>query len=209
VPTPPHAPAGIRLSRRAVLVAAVLATGSAASACTPGRRRQPEAAPEPEQTVDPDIAVATEALHDQRSMIELLRATEERHGRLGDLVAPALATHEQHAALLADAVPQDGPNASPSSPASPSASATDGAAAGDERGQAGEAGEETDPEPVPRNPARALTRLVEAERQLATATKRHAFKAQSGAFARVLGSMAAAAAQQAAGLETAGAGAAS
>jgi hypothetical protein len=56
---------------------------------------------------------------------------------------------------------------------------------------------------VPGDRARALRQVVTAERDLALATKRHAFRAQSGAFARLLGSMAAAAAQQEAVLATA------
>jgi len=48
-----------------------------------------------------------------------------------------------------------------------------------------------------------MAAVARAERELGTTLKRHAFKAESGAFARVLGSMAAAAAQNAAVLDTA------
>jgi hypothetical protein len=50
---------------------------------------------------------------------------------------------------------------------------------------------------VPRRPRQALADLAAAEDALALLDKRSAFAAQSGAFARVLASMAAAAAQQA------------
>lgn len=195
VPTPSPATPGPRLTRRAAL-GAVVAGGLVA--CTPPRRgvRRREGLPEPvEPEIDPDVAVATEALAAQTAVIELVRATEERHGSLRERLGPVLEAHEAHAALLSDAVPS-GASAAPS----PSPSASDSAspaAPGDRRTR------------VPGDPARALRQVVAAEQTLATTTKRHAFRAQSGAFARVLGSMAAAAAQHAVVLEAASAGRAS
>lgn len=202
VPTPSPATPGPRLTRRAAL-GAVVAGGLVA--CTPPRRgvRRREGLPEPvEPEIDPDVAVATEALAAQTVMIELVRATEERHDSLRGRLGPVLAAHEAHAALLSDAVPSEAsatpsPPPSPSPSASGSASATSPAAPGDRRTR------------VPGDPARALRQVVAAEQTLATTTKRHAFRAQSGAFARVLGSMAAAAAQHAVVLEAAPAGRAS
>lgn len=177
MPTPSRAVLGATLSRRAAL--AGLAAGVAGSlvGCTPrGVKREED--PEPvEPEVDPDVAIATEALTAQQSMIALITATQARHRRLERRLAPLLAAHEAHAALLADAVPDQ-----PDQP-TPTASATVPAPT------------ETPGNRVPRDPARAVRALASAEQELVTATKQHAFKAQSGAFARVLGSMAAAAAQ--------------
>jgi len=142
------------------------------------------------------VAVAAEALTNQQQMLDLLAVTGERHGRLAGLLAPVVAAHEAHAALLADAVPEDDSSAGSTTSPSPS---PDGQSS---------PGPSTSPSPspdssedrrtaVPDDPAGALARVVAAERELTTATKRHAFRAQSGAFARILGSMAAGAAQHA------------
>lgn len=187
MPTPSSAPgplSGAPLSRRAALAVLAAAVGGAVAGCTPERQQPRARRQEPvEPQVDPDVAVAAEALADQRAMVELIEATQRRHRGLGELLAPALATHQAHVAMLKDAVPDDvpvSPSGSPSASASPSASGS--------------------PQPgphVPGDQARALARVVRAEQELRTSTKRLAFKAESGAFARVLGSMTAAAAQQA------------
>lgn len=164
------------------------AAGVAVSGCTadqPRRRRQAEPAPE-EPQVDPDVTVAAEALANQREMLDLLAATRKRHRRLSRRLAPVVAAHEAHEALLAEAVPK-GLSASPTTSPSPS---PDGSAR----------------TRVPRNRARALDLVAQRERELTTATKRHAFSAESGAFARLLGSMAAAAAQHATTLSEGSAG---
>jgi hypothetical protein len=147
--------------------------------------------PEPvEPQVDPDVAVAAAAVAEQRAVLALLEATVERHPGLAASLAPVIATHEAHVAVLADAVPEDvsiGPSTSPtpSPPTAPSTPASSSPA--DDEEQAA----------VPARPAAALAAVAQAERDLAAVTKRHAFKAQSGAFARVLGSMAGAVAQHA------------
>jgi hypothetical protein len=184
VPTPSRALTGVPLSRRAVLGTVAAVAGAALAGCTPERqRRRGEDPPEPvEPRVDPDVLVAAEALGNQQQMLDLLDATQQRHPRLTRQLAPVVAAHEAHAALLAEAVPAD-VSASPSTSPAPS---PDGSAT------------------VPRKRRQALARVVAAERELATATKRHAFRAQSGAFARLLGSMAAAAAQHEVVLSTAG-----
>lgn len=195
MPTPSRAPHGARLSRRAALASVAALAGGALVGCTPDRKQRPrEAEPAPvEPKVDPDVAVAAEALANQERMIDLLTATGERHGRLVELLAPVVATHEAHAALLADAVPDE------ESPATSPSPSSDGQSS---------AGAATSPSPAPDssearlaavagNPVRALAQVAAAEQELTTATKRHAFRAQSGAFARILGSMAAGAAQHA------------
>lgn len=180
MPTRSRPTTGPLLTRRAALASLV---GATAAACTPQRgvdRRDRETEPErTEPAVDPDVAVAMAALAAQTAFIDLARRTRDRHPSLTGLLTPVLAAHEAHAALLADASPEQA-----ASPAGPEA----------RRAR------------VPRQPARAVRRLVVAEEQLTTATKQHAFKARSGAFARVLGSMAAAAAQNAAVLGSAARG---
>lgn len=178
MPTPSPDSTGARLSRRAAL-AAVAAAGAALVGCTPedqpsGSRTKQEKAAAP---VDPDVAVAAEALASQREVLGLLVATRKRHRGLSRQLSPVVAAHEAHASLLADAVPKDVP-ASASAAASPAIGGRGG-------------------HRVPRSQGRALDRVVEAERELATVVKRQAFRAESGAFARLLGSMAAAAAQHA------------
>jgi hypothetical protein len=187
VPTPSsRAVTGARMTRRGALAAAAGLAASAVVGCTPQRqRRRGEEPPEPvEPEVDPDVLVAAEALANQEQILDLLGATGERHPGLARRLAPLVAAHEAHAALLADAVPPDvaaGPTTSPTTSPATSPSPT--------------SGPDADPTRVPRNRARAIDRVVAAERELATATKQHAFRARSGGFARLLGSMAAAAAQ--------------
>lgn len=174
---------GPRLTRRAALVS-VAALGLVG--CTPERgldRRRREEEPAPvKPRVDPDVAVAAEVLAAETAVLALVRATAERHPALAGRLDPVAATHEAHTALLDDAVPERA-TAAPSPTASGSAS-PDGSG---------------DPETtVPRNRRLALRQVAAAERDLATRIKQQAFKAQSGAFARVLGSVAASAAQHAA-----------
>lgn len=167
-----------RLSRRAALGAVAAVVGGAVAGCTPERQTRQAPRPRPtEPEMDPDVGVAAEALADQQEMIELVTATQKRHSRLAEVLAPVLATHEAHAAMLVKAVP-DKVRKRPSPSPSPSGSAVRRT-------------------PVPRDDAHALEQVVTREQELRTSTKQHAFKAESGAFARVLASMAAAAEQQA------------
>jgi hypothetical protein len=177
--SPSRGLAGVRLTRRAALATLAAAAGAAVVGCTPDQQgRRGEDAPEPvEPKVDPDVLVAAEALANQQQILDLLGSTSERHRRLADRLAPVVAAHEAHATLLAEAVPAD-VSVPPSTSPSPSPDGSPDRAAS-----------------VPRRREQALAQVVAAERALVTATKRHAFRAQSGAFARLLGSMAAAAAQ--------------
>lgn len=194
-------PAGVpgpvpRLSRRSLLAAAV---GGAllTAACTGDEgRAAPHERPESEPEVDPDIAVAAGALRQQEQMLELLRATGERHGGLAPRLEGALSAHQEHAAMLRKAVPANAASPSPtaddeSTPGS-SPSGTPSSTPGSASSGAG-----TAPVYVARRPRRALESVVQAEEELGAAMRQHAFRAESGAFARVLGSMAASSSQHA------------
>ncbi len=179
------------LSRRATLLGAV-ALGTAA--CTPyslgddqRRAGEPSAAPATEEPrTDPDVALAAAVLAAEQDLVDRIDAAVAAHPRLQRVLAATRDVHAAHVDLLADAAP-DGPvpSASPSAPDSSSLPATE------------------EPASVPDDPARALRALVRHEDALSLADKRSAFAAESGSFARVLGSMAAAAAQQAAVLRVA------
>jgi hypothetical protein len=118
-------------------------------------------------------------------MIDRIDATVARHQQLAALLTDPRAAHEAHVALLRDAAPDEPAPSRASSPgSSPSADAP--------------RAEDTDRTPrAPRDPLRALRALARVEDDLALVVKRRAFAAESGAFARVLASMAASAAQHA------------
>lgn len=171
------------VTRRTALVA-VAGTFVGAAACSPNdsqaparrRARQSQAA---QPQVDPDVLLAATVLADEQRVLDLVDATLARFPGLADVLAAARDAHAAHVELLEEAAP-DEPLPSPSP--SPSGTATPGA----------------DAEPrVPRDRRKALVRLARHEDDLALVDKRSAFAAESGAFARVLASMAASAAQQA------------
>jgi hypothetical protein len=165
-----------------------IALGTAA--CTPyslDRDQRPAEATTPppaeEPRTDPDVPLAAAVLAAEQSLVDRVDATLAAHPRLERVLAATRDVHAAHVDLLADAAPGGG---------SPSPSA--GASAGSPP-----ATEEPPQVPqVPRDPARALRALARHEDELSLADKRNAFSAESGSFARVLASMAAAAAQQAA-----------
>lgn len=198
MPPPSRSLPSARLSRRAVLAAmAAVATGTLTGCTSEPQERRRDAEPAPvEPSVDPDVKTAAEALAGQQAILELLAATRERHRRLSGLLAPAVAAHEAHVAMLSDAVP-DKASASSAPSSSLSSSPSETPSSGPS------AGNGTRRTRVPRDLAQALDDVVAAEQALTTATKVHAFRAQSGAFARLLGSMAAASAQFAAALRAA------
>lgn len=170
----PDASAGPALGRRTAL-GGLLVIGAVASGCT-GPARQPVATPHRSSpstpASDPDVALAAAVLAGERHVLATVGATLRRHHRPRDLRALLQATRDVHLAhvrLLADAVPAGTPS--------------------------------TGPGHVPAPPAghdAALLALARAEDRLAESTRRSAFDARSGAFARVLASVAAAAAQQSA-----------
>jgi hypothetical protein len=175
---PTHSPTpGAPLSRRALLAGLAGVAGATLVGCTAeGQTSNQKARTHPAQaaaSVDPDVTLAAEALASQRQVLDLLEATDQRHHGLSERLAPVIAAHRAHARLLSHAVPK-GISASPSPTVDPRLPNGRG---------------------VPRSPARALARAAEAEQQLAMVAKRQAFLAESGAFARLLASMAAAAAQ--------------
>ena len=198
---------GPTLDRRHAL--GVLGAGLAAtvlSGCTPGGKPEPlPPVREPTPGVDPDVVVAGDTLAAEREMLEAIDATMARHQGLQPLLTPVAAVHQAHVDLLTRAVPGSStspsanPSASPSFLASPSAAPPGSPAGASPSGSpSGSASPSTSG--VPRDPDRALRRLARHEDRLSLFDKQQAFTARSGAFARLLASMAAAAAQQAMGL---------
>ncbi len=192
MPIPPPSRAAAPLTRRTALGAGLAGAGVVLVACTPsGIDRRPKAgatagtSPRVRAGVDPDVALAATVLADEQALLDRVDATIARHPDLEATLASARTAHQAHVDLLQDAVPDDarvqadgaGPSVSPSVSPSVAASPT-----------------------TPRVPARApvaLRAVATAEDRLALVGRRSAFAAESGAFARVLASMAAAAAQQA------------
>ena len=210
---------GTVLDRRHAL--GVLGAGLAAtmlSGCTLGGRPEPlPPVREPTPGVDPDVVVAGDMLAAEREMLDAVNATMARHEGLRPLLTPVAAVHQAHVTLLTRAVPGSAPSpsAGPSSLASPSA-APPGSPAGPSPGPSPATSPATSPAAspaaspsgsaspsasgVPPDPDRAVRRLARHEDRLSLFDRQQAFTARSGAFARLLASMAAAAAQQAVGL---------
>ena len=173
-----------RLSRRTAVGGAAALTALVVSGCTQdgaSRTRSGPAAIESTANsetptrgpVPPDVALAAAVLRDEQSMLDQVAATARRHPGLAETVSGARSTHRAHVRLLRQAVP-DGTRRTPPRPFRP--------------GQ------------VPRRPGPALAALVRAETRLSAVGQHNAVRAESGSFARVLASMAAASAQQAARL---------
>jgi hypothetical protein len=156
--------------------------------CTP---RGIDARPGPTPAVrrstdtDPDVTLAATVLADEQGMLDRVLATVRRHPHLGTTLAAARTAHTAHVDLLTEAVPQQAsPAATPSATAAPAPVTTR----------------------VPARASAALAVLAREEDRLSLLGRRSAFAAQSGAFARVLASMAAASAQQARALTDAAGG---
>lgn len=165
---------GGRLSRRdtlrggaAVLVAG--AVGGTVAGCTLNNPLTTEHTPAAEAVRDlaPDVAVAVDAVTLVRGAVTAVEATGRRHPELAARLAGLLAAHRAHLAAVVDAVP-DG---------------VDTSAAG-----AGYV--------VPGRSPRALTQLAASEQTWRDGLVGLAIRAESGPFARLLGSMAAALSQQ-------------
>lgn len=191
-------PARSALTRRtaiggAAAVGAVVVTGCTPSGIDRRSRKGAVAAPTTPDT-DPDVALAATVLADEQAMLDRIAATVARHPGLDGRLAAARAAHQAHVDLLTKAVPKEArvsPSASPSQDAAPSVSPS------------------VSPSPtgtpaVPARPPRALAVLADQEDRLSLVGRRSAFAAQSGAFARVLASMSASAAQHAVALADAG-----
>lgn len=170
-------------TRRAVVTAVAVGLGAGLAGCTtdedPGapRGRTTPGATAAEQA-DHDVTVAALALAGEQRAVDAVRATVSRHGTLAGLLSPLVEMHTAHVDLLAEAAPEEASTAGESPTASPSSPAD-----GHVR--------------VPGNPRAALRKIVALEEELTTSSKRHAFAARSGAFARLLASMAASSAQSA------------
>jgi hypothetical protein len=183
----PARPAG-RVSRRSALLG-TLALGTAA--CTPyslgedqrDAGRTPTPTPAPEPRTDPDVALAAQVLSAEQAVLDRVEQTLAAHPRLERLLGPVRDGHAAHVDLLAEAAP-DEPDASASGSPSPGAVLSEADESAETSGR------------VPRDAARALRAVAEAEDELSRSNRTSAFTAQSGSFARVLASMAAAAAQQ-------------
>ena len=177
MPPPPSPP--VEVTRRAVLTGVSVVAGSVAAGCTIGRDADGTAAPKPAATskraaqLDPDVGLAVAALAGEQAALDAIEAVLARHRKLRRALSPIKAAHRAHVSLLAQAAPEDYP--APTTPSLPSTS--------------------PDPFRVPPRREAALNRLSALELALSTSAKRHSFAAESGAFARLLASMAAAAAQ--------------
>lgn len=189
MPTSPPVRRPAAVSRRTATVGVAAVTAALASGCTPrgiDRRPRARSSATTAPRTDPDVALAAAVLTDEQDMLDRVLATLRRHPRLAPVLSGTRAVHQAHVDLLTDAVPdraRASSAASPSQGASPSVSPSVAPA----------------PDPPARVPSRvpaALAALAREEDRLALLGRRSAFTAESGAFARVLASMAAAASQQ-------------
>ena len=168
---PPHP-----LTRRVAVGGLTALAAAAVAGCTNRlghSDQQDSSAPARRARTNPDAALAASVLAQEQAMLAKVRATLRTHPHLAAPLAGAEDAHRAHVRLLARAVPRD------QTPA-PVKAATPG------------------PEPVPARPGPALAALARAEDRLSLTGRHSSFAARSGAFARVLASMAASAAQQAA-----------
>ncbi len=194
MPTTPSLRRAVRVSRRTAVGGAAALGALAVTGCTP---RGIDARPGPTPAVtrspdtDPDVTLAATVLADEQAMLDRVLATVRRHPRLGTTLAAARTAHTAHVDLLTAAVPRDG------------------VPLGDARRRHRRRHRRRLPgrTRVPGRAAAALAALAREEDRLSLLGRRSAFAAESGAFARVLASMAAAAAQQARALADAAGGA--
>jgi hypothetical protein len=180
----------------------LLALGTVAAGCTGRAEEQPapRTSPSPAPGINPDVALAATVLTAEQEALDLVKATMRRHRSLRPVLLATAQGHEKHAALLRDAVPSDAPSPSASGSASapPTSASAPPTSASAPSGSPGAPSGTPSAEPqVPSDPAKALAAVARAEDRLTLLDRRSAFSAESGAFARILGSMAAAAAQQA------------
>jgi hypothetical protein len=162
---------GARLTRRALLGTSVLGAGvlGVASGCAVNNPLSDESTPAAQATRDlaPDVAVAVQAVTLVRTAQAAVRRTGQVHPPLEARITGLAAMHAAHLAALVDAVPE-GVDTTATGPAYAVPAGADGALAG----------------------------LTAAERSLHDSLVGLALRAESGAFARLLGSMAAAGSQQ-------------
>lgn len=156
------------LSRRGFVAGGTLTLAGLATGCSLNNPLSDEKTPATEAVRDlsPDVALAVTAAAAVRTQQELLRATAAVHPALTATTARFAAMHEAHLAALADAVP-DRVDLSPT-----------GA-----------------PFVPDRDRARARAAALAGERGLRGTLVGLALRAESGPFARLLGSMAASVSQ--------------
>jgi hypothetical protein len=169
---------GAPVTRRAALRAGVLGVGAigVAGCSVDNPLNNPlddERTPAARATPDlaPDVAIAVQAVTLVRTAQAAVRRTGDVHPPLEPRIAGLAAMHAAHLRALVDAVPK-GVDTSATGPAYV----------------------------VPADRAGALAGITAAERSLHDALVGQALRAQSGTFARLLGSMAAAVSQQLHGL---------
>ena len=159
---PPHGP----VSRRSVIGLGVAGLGSMAlvAGCSSGSSPTPSGNQQARPTsVTPDVQTATEALLAVRAADQAIRATVQRFPATRPSLARLETMHAAHERTLVDAVPA--PERRSAAPA---------------------------PYAVPHRRATALARLQVSEAKLHDTLQVLALRAQSGEFARLLASMAAA-----------------
>jgi hypothetical protein len=163
------------LTRRALLAGG---TGLLVAGCAVQNPLGTEKTPAAEavRELAPDVAIAVEAVTRIKAAAAAVAAATQADPALTGRVAGLVRLHDAHLAAVRDAVP-DGVDTS--------ATAT--------------------PAPAGGRPASALDRLLAAERGLHGQLTALALRAESGPFARLLGSMAAGVSQQLATLRTAAA----
>lgn len=155
--------------RRLVLAGGAAVTAAVAlSGCSLNNPFTTESTP-PEEAIDrldPDIALAVQAVAAIEVALRLVEATGRRHPQVAAELQGLVAMHRAHRAALVEAVPEDVDL------------------------QAG-----AQPAQVAARPKVARQRVVAAEGTLRNQLRGFALRAQSGAFARLLASMTASIAQ--------------
>ena len=196
MPTPPPLRRAARLSRRTAVGGGRGAGGRRRHGLHAARDRRAAPGPTPARDAaprdtDPDVALAATVLADEQAMLDRVLATVAGTRDLGTTLAggPDRAHRARRPArrrpCREDAAPPRRPTPVGAPHRPPAAGATR----------------------VPARAASALAALAREEDGLSLLGRRSAFAAESGAFARVLASMAAAAAQQARALADAAGGA--
>lgn len=158
------------LSRRTTLalcLGGLVASATAGCALHNPLEEQSTPTPDAVRKLAPDVAVAVEAVTLLRGAESAVTSTGERHPALVARLAGLLEMHRAHLAAVVDAVP-DGVKTTAS-----------GA-----------------PYAVPPRPAPALVQLTRTEQALHDSLIGLAIRAESGAFARLLGAMAASVSQR-------------
>ena len=162
-----HLPASGSVSRRILIVGSAGVAGLVVSGCDVNNPVSDEKKPQTEAGLAPDVAVATSALAEIRAVSTAVSSTLTRFPATRTRLASLVTMHREHAASLADAVPERARTT-----ATPA------------------------PYVVPRKPEVALARLAAREQRLHGTMDGLALRAQSGDFARLLASMGAAVGQQ-------------